>query len=307
MSKRSDLTPLAMIQLPWTPIDFLQSISALADEVRTKANEAIDWYVQAKRPKRVGATLIRILTIVSTTSAGILTVLAQLYDGVPDGEPNVHPIWISMALAISAAFLGVDRFFGFSRAWIRYVGTELKIRTALDEFNMSWPLRMVAWKDGNPDAEQTKEAIKACTSFRVELDALVKQETDQWIADFQASMKDLDESTKAATKAAQVAAEADEQRKKAQESARKAKEDAKKPGALNVTVTNGDQCQNGWTITVADRGAQDCMGKTVAVLNLPPGQTVVRADGSIGGEPKHAENVVTVTAGMVDECSLTLE
>jgi hypothetical protein len=212
-----------------------------------------------------------------------------------------------MALAVSAALLGLDRFFGFSRAWIRYVGTELKIRSALNEFNMGWPLRMVDWQVGEPDAAQAKEAITACRSFGEELDALVKQETAQWVLDFQASMKDLDEATKAAAKAAQVAAAAEEERKKTQESVRKAEEDAKKPGALNVKVTNGDQCENGWKLTVADRAAQDCMGKTAAVGNLPQGQSVVCAEGLIGKEVKRAEKIVTVAAGMVGECSLTLE
>jgi hypothetical protein len=311
MSERSDLTPLVVNQLPWTPADYGESINVLADGVRTNAGESIQWYVKAKKPKRVGATVVRVLTILSTTAAGILTVLAQVFDGPP---PNLHlpPIWISMALAISAALLGLDRFFGFARGWIRYVGTELKIRTALNEFNIGWPLRMVDWQDGKPDAAQTKEAITACKTFRAELDALVKQETDQWVLDFQASMKDIDEATKAAqvaveaaAKTAQVAAEA--KRKKAEESARKAEEDAKKPGALNVTVTNGDQCDSGWKLTVADRPAKNCMGKTAAVADLPPSQCVVRAEGSIAKEAKRGEKIVTVAAGTVGECSLTLE
>jgi hypothetical protein len=62
-SKRSDLTPLVVSKLSWTPRDYVESISALADGVRTKANEAINWYVKAKKPKRVGATLVRVLTI----------------------------------------------------------------------------------------------------------------------------------------------------------------------------------------------------------------------------------------------------
>ena len=221
MSTRTDLTPLAIIQMPWSPDDFVQSIAALADEVRTKANEAISWYVHAKKPKRAGATVIRSLTIASTTSAGILTVLAQLYDGVPNGELKIHPVWISMALAVAAGLFGIDKFFGFSRGWIRYVSTELKIRTALDEFNMSWPMRVVDWENGIPNAAQAKEAIVACTSFRAEIDTLVKDETDKWIADFQASIKDLDASTKTAEKAAQAAVEKYRKQEEAEKSASK--------------------------------------------------------------------------------------
>ena len=160
-SQRRDITPLRLDEIPWTAATYVDSIHKLADAVRTKAQEAIEWYAVAKQPKRTGATIIRALTIFSTTSAGILTVL-QIYTGEA-ATLKLEPIWISLALAISAALLGVDRFFGFSRAWIRYVAASLKIQTALNQFNMSWPLRMADWSDGVPNPAQVKEAITECT------------------------------------------------------------------------------------------------------------------------------------------------
>jgi len=184
MASRNDLTPLAPRDVDWTPDNFRESIDKLVESVREKAREAIEWYVAAKRPKRLAATVLRFLTILSTSSAGILTVLAQIYDGQPAGELRIAPIMISLRLAIAAALLGFDRYFGFSRGWIRYVGTELKLRTALNQFNMTWPERLVTWADGNPDTVQVREAIAACAEFREQIDLLVGQETDQWVADF---------------------------------------------------------------------------------------------------------------------------
>jgi hypothetical protein len=272
----------------------------LAEIVRGKASEAIGWYVDAKQNKKIGATIIRTLTIASMSAAGILTVLAQIFDGVPETEPRVEPIWASLALAIAAALLGLDRYFGFSRAWIRYITTELKIRTALNQFNMSWPQRMADWANDTPDPTQVKEAISACSSFQESLDAIVKQETDQWVVDFQASLKDLDEATKAAAKAAKVAADAEEERRRAEAAVKKA-------GGLNLTITNGDQCEGGWRLSVQGRDPENCSGKTAAVANLAPGQALVQVSGVIGSKPKQASRVVIIEPGSVGECSVTLE
>ena len=292
---RGDITPMDLDELEWSsstpPVD---SIHQLAELARREALKAIRWYGDAKRTKKAGARVLRALTILSATSAGLLTVLAQWFDGVPEGELRVPAISISLALAVSGGLLGMDRYFGFSRAWIRYTSAELQVRTALNEFNMGWPERMAAWKNGVPDEAQAREAIAACTGLVGLVDSIIKVETDQWIADFQASLKDIDGAIKAATKT-------QERFEEAQKKGRQAGE----PGALNVTVENGDQCDDGWTLVVGDRSTLG-RGKTTGVTGLSPGPTQVSVEGAIGGAAKLARKVVVVAPGAVTDCSLSL-
>ncbi len=300
-----DIQPLELDSLSWLPDDQADSIRKLADAARGEADQAIRWYARAKKPKKLGATWLRALTIISTTAAIILTVLAQWFDGVPDGEFRISPLSISLALALSAALLGIDHFFGFSRAWIRYVSADLQIRIALNEFNLNWPLRMTQWEGGKPDANQTKEAITVCSALVVDVAAIVKTETEQWIVDFQTSLKGLTDATKAAEKSRDGLVDAEKKRQGVAAAAVKAAEDVSKPGALNIAVTNGDKCEGGWQLAVGEKKSQG-LGKTAGVVDLAPGVAVVRVKGKISGNPVAAEMVADVKPGTVANCSLTL-
>ena len=51
---------------------------------------------------------------------------------------TLKPAWSSVALAIAVAMVGLDRFFGFSSAWARYMATGQAILAALNEFRLDW-------------------------------------------------------------------------------------------------------------------------------------------------------------------------
>jgi low affinity Fe/Cu permease len=54
--------------------------------------------------------------------AGVLPVLSQILDAGSSGIV-IQPAWATVALAIAAALIVLDRFFGFSSAWARYMVT----------------------------------------------------------------------------------------------------------------------------------------------------------------------------------------
>ena len=302
---RPHLQPLTLDKLIWTSDEAPASLHELISRVRARAGEAINWYIKAKDVKRRGATVTRGGTILATTLTVYFTAGLQMSSIVPFDDPG---LLAASAAAIAAALQGFDRFFGFSKAWMRYISTELKIRTALSAFNMSWPSRISKWTNGVPSDDQIQEAITACVAFITEVDAAVRQETDQWIADFQASLKDLEDATKAAAAAAKAASDAETARARQQEADMKAKEDVARPGSLNVTVTNGTDFPKGWEIAIDDGNPHSCSGKTVAVKDIGPGNVsiVVKGD-DVSGKPKRAEQAVPIAAGTVAKCSVTLE
>lgn len=295
-SKRPDLKPLVFDELSWTDEGSKDSLKQLIASSRKNATDAIDWYLLAKKSKKYGALFVRAAAIVFTSLGGLMPVLAQIYDGEPAGTFKIEPAWIAVVIAIGLAFLGFDRFFGLSRGWARYITTGLKISSLLGEFNMSWPKRIVTWDDGKPNDTQLQEAIQACTSFVDSIGAIIAAETEEWVTDFQTSLRSLE----AAAKAAKTAAEA-HAAKQTQEEA------AKKPGALNVEVTNGDQFADGWTLAIDGKAQDSRTGKTASVGALDPGiHQVVVKDAAAGGT-KRAETSVNVEAGKPANCSLILE
>ena len=301
---RAHLQPLTLDELNWTANKAAESLHELISRVRARAQEAIDWYINAKDAKKWGATITRSGTILATTMTVYFTAGLQMSSIVPFGDPG---LLAASAAAIAAVLQGFDRFFGFSKAWMRYISTELKIRTALSAFNMSWPSRTSKWAGGVPSDDQVQDAITACVAFITEVDAAVRQETDQWIADFQASLKDLEDATKAAAAATRSASDAEAERARQQEADKKAKEDAVRAGSLNITVTNGTDFPSGWKILIPDRAPQTGSGMTAAVTDIGPGNVPIVVEGDANGMKKRAEQAVQIPAGTIAKCSVTLE
>ena len=66
-------------------------------------------------------------SVAIATVAGILPLMSQLA-----GASIIPPALASIALALGVALLALDRYFGFSRAWMRYVTTDLRIQKLLN-------------------------------------------------------------------------------------------------------------------------------------------------------------------------------
>jgi hypothetical protein len=114
-----------------------------------------------------------------------------------------------------------------------------------------------------------------------QVNGIVREETNLWVAEFQDTLKQLDDTVKA--KAAAAA-----------------------PGAMSLLVTNGDQCQGDWSVSVDDGATRNAHGKTAAIQGLVPGIHTVRVDGTVGGRGVRAEKPVSVAAGGVTSVELTL-
>jgi SMODS and SLOG-associating 2TM effector domain 2 len=114
--------------LGWGPGSAKGSLAALFKRASDCAQCAIEWYLKAKRPKQASARAVRGGSILLAALAGILPMLSQMPGS------SIAPIWASVALALATAFVLLDRFFGFSSAWMRYITTELHLQQMLDEF-----------------------------------------------------------------------------------------------------------------------------------------------------------------------------
>jgi hypothetical protein len=284
----NDLYPAKVREIPRTPGDDAGYVEAVARLVMDEADKAISWYLEKKVPKKLGAQALRLAAIVAATVAGILLIISGVSS--KDGVPLVAPAWASVALALAAAFVAVDKFFGFSTAWMRFLTTEFQIRQALHAFEMSWQIVRCGWKDGRPTDEQVIAALEQCRAFLVEVDGLLKSELDAWVQEFKAALKEIDESVKARTEAA------------------KAQAQGTKTGGANVTVENGDTCADGWTLVVDGGGAERRFrGKTAALGNLAPGVRKVDAAGTIGGKEVRASQAFVVTGGAIADVTLKLE
>jgi hypothetical protein len=187
----------------------------------------------------------------------------------------------TVALAVAGLLIALDRFLGCSTAWMRYMATQQDIQKALAEFQIDWDAEKAGWPVSGPSPDQVKHGLAMCKAFMTQINTLVQQETNAWIAEFKTVLQVVEDEAKA-------------------------KREIPALGAVNLTVENGDQSTGGWTLTVNDGEARSCTGKAVTVPRLEPRIHTFRVAGTIHGIPAAGETSARVGAGEVVEVKLKL-
>src|SRR5580765_3954041 len=118
----------------------LESLAEIHSYVIKEAAKSIDWYWARKVWKSRSSQTIRFLFWLLAAIGGVLPIIGKLFEkffqrhqlNVIDG------LWASLFLGVAAALLGLDKTFGFSRGWARYVLAASNIRKGLEEFRLEW-------------------------------------------------------------------------------------------------------------------------------------------------------------------------
>jgi hypothetical protein len=226
-------------------------------------------------------------------------------------------------LALAAAFVATDKFFGFSSGWIRYIRTGQVLMKELAEFRMDWAMLMA--KRGEPPApkpilfstpvyspptgeqipfsnpfdslptagqipfsksvdapptgEQIQLMIQRIKEFVITVNGHVEQETLIWIAEFQSSLAEIERSVKT-------------------------QEEASKPGAIEVTVTNGMDTEAGFQVILDGLVVAHVRGTQHQIGYVAPGHHKISVTGMIKGKALDASELVIVSPGVTAKATL---
>jgi hypothetical protein len=275
-----DLTTRHLPPLSWQTGQVSESLTKLRDYAVGSVMESIVWYQNSKRPKRRAGRALRFLAIVLGSLAGMIPVLAQLL--TRDGHTYLNPLWSAIAIAMAATLVLVDKFYGCTSAWVRYLLAELELQELQKSFTFEWESARLTAQHPEPTLEQAVAMLLSCRKFLLAAHGVVRDETQKWAAEFQSLLRDLEEASKAAAQA------------------------RAHPGAIHVTVTNGPDSTGGWQLTVDENMPRSASGRDCAVGDVQPGIRIVRASGQLKGKAAHAQLPVQVTAGGITSVELTL-
>lgn len=126
----------------------------------------------------------------SSAIAGFLPLLSQIYQ---NQLPSLSPAWTTIALGVAGVLMAIDKYFGCSGAWMRYIATEHRIRQSLHEFQMDYDMEQSKWTDNLPNVEQAQTMLGICKVFISKVDTLILQETNEWLVEFQNAIQQKDE------------------------------------------------------------------------------------------------------------------
>jgi len=300
MAKSNDIEAAGSECLSWNCAETTASLQKLSNYVEEEAQKTISWYWRNKRAKSFFSQWTQFLAVALTSTAAITPIVGQL---LPNGVLSTlkQPLWASLLVGLAAALLALDKAFGFSSGWARYVMAATNIRKSLEEFRMDWAV-LIAKAGPSPTPEQVEALIQRAKEFRIAVEGMVLQETKDWVTEFQNNMAQLEKDV-----IAQLAT-----LKAQSEKATQARDAASQAGSIQLSVPNADKCDNA-TIHVKLEGAAGTVAddavtgsKTWVRLNLSPGHYQVTVSAAVSGKPISATAAVIVKPGEIAQSEISL-
>jgi len=191
-------TPLS--KLSWKPADADGSLQAVRDYVEAQARQLIQWYYIKKRWKSRMSAGLRLFSIVFFSIGGLVPLIKAAFPSAAIAaiaSPGFDFGQLGyLLIGLGAACIALDRYFGYSSGWIRYITTALVIERSVDEFRLDWARSMAVLQGGQPTTEQLDKLFYLCRQFAVGVHAQVEQETNAWVLEFQSSLSQLEKELK---------------------------------------------------------------------------------------------------------------
>jgi hypothetical protein len=259
----------------------MESIQETYDKTIEKATSASKWYQKSTYSKKKYSKRIRTTSIILFGLGGIIPLINAfiLENGEEISILNLG--YISVALA--GTLLLLDKFFGFSSAWIRYIKAEMEISKKIKEFDLKWKIETYG-KDLNslPD-EEAKELLRMLSDFLMTIEEIVLEETNKWVLEFQSNIAELQKSIDS-------------------------KVETSTPGSIKVTLTNISNHKN-LKIKLDNVGSVDVKRNVYLFQGVSPGHHMITLKGEVIDSDKSVESaeVVLVEAGKLVEVTVSLE
>jgi conflict system pore-forming effector with SLATT domain len=184
--------------LSWKDPDVENSITELRRYVEDEAQKQIAWYYAKKTWKARMSTALRFASILLFVMGGLVPIVkATLQPAAINKLPFDFGQAGYLLIGVAAGCVGLDRFFGYSTGWIRYITTAMAIEKSLEEYRMEWARNIAKLRGAPPNEQQLDQLIQTCETFSLAIRTQVEQETKAWVAEFQSNLAQLEKDLQA--------------------------------------------------------------------------------------------------------------
>jgi SMODS and SLOG-associating 2TM effector domain 2 len=240
-----------------------------------KADEAISWYLSKKTGKQRMAQILRFAAIVLTTVGGLipLVIASHVLPAPGNAAPAIeYGQFGYIALALAGACVFLDKFFGFSSGWMRYITTAMKLQRMREEFNVDWAILQSATHSAVPDATEREAMLKCAQTFLLAVMGEVESETTAWAAEYKSNLAELEKTARQQL-------------------------ETNKPGTINLTVKNAGAVTGGVTVLLDEVARQTITTNECQLSPVFPGDHFVKIVATIGGKSVTAGAPVRMASG----------
>src|SRR5438067_1848615 len=125
--------------LSWKDPDVESSLAELRRYVESEAQRQISWYDGKKTRKAQVSMVLRFVAILLFVLGGLVPIIkATLLPEVIAKLPFDFGQAGYLLIGVAAGCVGLDRYFGYSTGWIRYITTAMAIEKSLESYRMEW-------------------------------------------------------------------------------------------------------------------------------------------------------------------------
>lgn len=184
--------------LDWSFDGRLASLTRMRAHVVGEHDRAITWYWESRKSFALFARGSRVIAVICSAIGGLLVLLPPGLTpatAAPVGTTEwalsyllLPPVWLGMG----ALAMAMDRLYGWSDSWRRYVMTATQLEWSLTSFQMNWELRRNQWKANTPSEGEAQEAIRQAQRALEVLRSMVEAETRTWAHTLQQTQLDLE-------------------------------------------------------------------------------------------------------------------
>ena len=258
----------------------METIAETYIKVIEQAKSASNWYKNNLRDKRRYSRGIRMISIILFGLGGIIPLInALILEN--KGEYTILNLGY-IAIALAGTLLLLDKFFGFSSGWIRYITTEMEITKKTKEFELRWKIETYGKNLADLPEEEAKELLRMLADFLLMVEEIIKEETSSWAMEFQNNMAELQKSINN-------------------------KVETSMPGNIKVNLNNIRDYKK-LKIKLDNQGSMDVKTKIYFFQRVHPGYHLITLTGeSATGQLVESAEVVLVEAGKLSEVTMNLE
>lgn len=283
----------------WNPPDWSQPAQDCLIKLRDYAEQQLDseikWYAKTVRGQRRASRWLRGIALFFSIAGGLVPIARALVvsPGVPDPKGSMAQLQAALPpldwgqlgyllLAIAAGVVLFDRFFGFSTSWMRFVTTQIELERIRQNFRLEWiALDQQRAAAVQVPAELLPRYLKLVRTTLILGKEQTIKETRAWISEFQSNLSQFEK----------------EIRNQAE---------AGKPGAVDITIVDGDKALDGSEILLDALLIERTTGTRASIANVPPGLHKIACRALIKGRTFNVSQMVSVEPGAVTPLELSL-
>ncbi len=155
---------------------------------------ATSWYPKKRKSFRFYSQAIRLGTVLLAGLGGILPLVELAISSLVSQELNLVNYGY-VAFSLAASLFLIDKYFGYSTGWMRFMLTELELRKVITQKKSEWLYIEIANKGKELTEDETSQILDFIKLFNDSIDALIVAETKEWINEFKSSYQSLEKLT----------------------------------------------------------------------------------------------------------------